>query len=62
MITGLSDGIYALKSTVDPLDRLLESDENNNATVLYFSIHENRLEVLGIDFSNPASLLDARRR
>ena len=45
-ISGLGDGVYALKSTVDPLNRILERDETNNAALLYFKLSAHRLTVL----------------
>jgi hypothetical protein len=45
-ISGLGDGEYALKSTVDPLNRILERDESNNAGVLFFTLSANRLVLI----------------
>lgn len=37
-ISELEDGIYALISTADPANKLLEAEENNNTAVIYFKI------------------------
>ncbi len=37
-ITGVPDGVYWLESVVDPLDKVLESDEANNATRIKVTI------------------------
>jgi hypothetical protein len=37
-ITGLEDGRYALRSTVDPAGRLVESDDENNDIIAYVEI------------------------
>jgi hypothetical protein len=39
-ITDLPDGVYALVCTVDPGDRLLELDENNNSALIYVHLQE----------------------
>ena len=44
-ISFLLDGIYALKSTVDPDNLLKELDRGNNVGVRYFAIYGNRLVV-----------------
>jgi hypothetical protein len=41
------DGLYALRSTVDPGNRLLELDESNNTALLFFTIRKNKLQVIG---------------
>jgi hypothetical protein len=46
-ISGAPDGLYALRSTVDPDNRLLELDEANNSAVLFFTLQRNKLEVIG---------------
>jgi hypothetical protein len=49
--TGLSDGTYALLTTVDPLDKLIESDDANNCASVI-------VELTGLSTSQPhASLL-----
>jgi hypothetical protein len=50
-ITALDDGVYALRSVVDPLSAFYELDPENNDTVLYFSLHGNELMILGAEFS-----------
>lgn len=45
-ITALSDGVYALVSVVDPSNRLLELDENNNDVTIYFLLREDSVEIL----------------
>jgi len=42
-ITHLPDGIYALKSTVDPLGVIEEVDINNNTAVVYFELRDGEL-------------------
>jgi hypothetical protein len=37
-ITGLEDGVYALICTVDPGDRLRETDEENNGALIYIRL------------------------
>jgi hypothetical protein len=44
-ITELPDGIYALVSTVDPDDLIVEMDERNNATQVYFKLEERSLQI-----------------
>jgi hypothetical protein len=44
-ITDLEDGIYALVSTVDPENLILERDEDNNAGWVYFELVNDRLQV-----------------
>jgi len=46
-ISGVPDGLYALRSTVDPDNRLLELDESNNAAVLFFTLMRNKLKIIG---------------
>ncbi len=45
-ISGLPDGIYALISTADPYNLIQESDETNNAAVVYLEIRDQRVTVL----------------
>lgn len=45
-ITALTDGVYALNSIVDPPNRLLELDENNNSALVYFLLHENTITMI----------------
>jgi hypothetical protein len=45
-ITGLGDGIYALVSTADPGNRIVESDESNNVAVVYFQIEGRVLTIV----------------
>lgn len=53
-ISPLLNGVYALKSTVDPENNIVESDEANNSAVVYFSIYGDHFGVLGpqIAFTN----------
>lgn len=46
-ISPLLNGIYALKSTVDPENIIIESDDTNNSAVVYFSIYGNRIVAIG---------------
>lgn len=43
-ITGVPDGRYAIRSTADPVNRLLETDESNNAAIVYIELIGNRVE------------------
>jgi hypothetical protein len=45
-ITGLPEGVYALKSTADPAGRLVEMDNENNSAVVYFELFSNRVQVI----------------
>ena len=45
-ITDLPDGVYALRSTVDPDQQLLEMDARNNAGITYFELSASDLEML----------------
>ena len=45
-ITGLKDGRYALLSTADPFNLIQESDESNNAAVVYVEIDGRRVSVV----------------
>lgn len=42
-VTHLPGGHYALRTTVDPANRLLESNESNNSVVVYIELTENRV-------------------
>jgi hypothetical protein len=46
VISAAEDGIYALKSTVDPGNRLIEADKTNNSVVIFIEIQNNRLRVI----------------
>ncbi len=54
-ITSLEDGIYALKSTVDPDHIIQEADPTNNSAITYFSLENNRLQVLASPFPDTSS-------
>jgi hypothetical protein len=43
----LSDGMYGIRTTADPSNKLIESNDNNNTLVSYFSISGGRLIVSG---------------
>lgn len=47
-LSALPDGLYALKSTVDPGNLLQELDKANNTAVVFFGIYGNRLVVFGV--------------
>jgi len=47
-VSELEDGIYLLRTLVDPGDLLLESEEGNNAAQVYFGLYGERLVVFGI--------------
>jgi hypothetical protein len=46
-ITPLPDGLYAFKSTVDPENIIVESEDANNSAVIYFSLYEDQITVFG---------------
>ncbi|MGH2621560.1 MAG: lysyl oxidase family protein [Anaerolineales bacterium] len=46
-ISGLPDGVYALISTADPYNLIQESDETNNAAVIYLEIAGTLVSILG---------------
>ena len=48
-ITGVPDGVYALRSTVDPANQLREADDTNNAATVYFELKGNRARVIESD-------------
>jgi hypothetical protein len=41
----LPDGLYCLKTVVDPLHRLVEADDDNNSSVRALSLHHDRVRV-----------------
>jgi hypothetical protein len=45
-ISDVPDGVYALRSMVDPANQLLEMDDANNATAVYFALEGAQLQVL----------------
>lgn len=45
-IDGLPEGLYAMRSTVDPENRILEMNETNNSAIVYFMLREDRVVVL----------------
>jgi hypothetical protein len=45
-ITDLPDGLYALRSTVDPDGQLQELNQDNNAGTTYFELSASELEML----------------
>jgi hypothetical protein len=58
-ISSLPNGIYALRSTVDPGGLIFETNKNNNTGVVYFSLYGDRLHVIGerlSDYLPPAEL------
>lgn len=57
-IGGLPDGVYVLKSTVDPDNILLESDINNNSALVYFILRGAQLTVLEQPISQPPIVYD----
>lgn len=46
-VTGIADGLYALRSTVDPDGLLIESNTENNSATVYFSIEDDELSFWG---------------
>ncbi len=45
-ITDVPDGRYAIRSTADPEDRLLETDDTNNTVVMYVELRGDRIDAL----------------
>jgi len=45
-VRGVPAGRYAVRSTVDPENRLLETVDTNNASVVYVQLTGNRVERL----------------
>ena len=50
-VSNLSDGLYALLSTVDPDRLLLESDKENNTAIVFFLLREAGLLAIGEDLT-----------
>lgn len=48
-ITGLADGVYTLRSTVDPSDQLREADDTNNAGAAFFELSGAEVRILDSD-------------
>jgi hypothetical protein len=46
-ITRLANGRYRLRSTADPFNRIQETDDTNNASVIRFKLRGRRIIVLG---------------
>lgn len=49
-ITGLPDGLYALKTIIDPADTIWETDEENNSAFRYLMLEGTRVRVLQEDY------------
>lgn len=45
-ISHLEDGLYALQSTVDPVNLILEGNDTNNSSLIYFFLQDNKIGVL----------------
>ena len=45
-ITHVPDNLYALRSTVDPANRLWEVDDTNNSATVYIEIVDNRVRIV----------------
>jgi hypothetical protein len=45
-ISHLHDGVYALRSRVDPEGVILELDDTNNAAIVYFRLHGEQIDIL----------------
>jgi hypothetical protein len=50
-IEALNDGVYALRSTIDPAGVFKEADSENNAAMVYFLLHDDEVCVIGEEFS-----------
>ena len=42
----MPDGRYAIRSTADPENRLLETNDTNNRSIVYIQLTGNRIERL----------------
>lgn len=45
-LTGLSDGVYALRSVVDHANLIRETDDENNAAIVYFEVRQGRMTLV----------------
>lgn len=45
-ITGIEDGTYAFKTIVDPDNRIIEKDEDNNTSISYIEIIKSSIRIL----------------
>ncbi|HUF37441.1 MAG TPA: lysyl oxidase family protein [Anaerolineales bacterium] len=52
-ISDLPDGLYALRSTVDPDNIIIEFDETNNSSLVYFYLYGDNLIVMGARYVQP---------
>jgi hypothetical protein len=52
-ISHLPEGVYALRSTVDPQNIIREVDDSNNSAIVYFALHADRIQVLGDLLTSP---------
>ncbi len=50
-IEGLNNGVYALRSTLDPVGVFHEADPENNSAVVYFLLHNDEICVMEEVFS-----------
>lgn len=47
-ISDLPDGLYALKSTVNPEGLLAEADTTNNAAITFFALREGQVQMIAV--------------
>jgi hypothetical protein len=52
-VSELRDGIYAIRSTVDPEGYIIEADEGNNSVIVYFSMYGNQFRLMGDTLTTP---------
>ena len=59
-VSDLSNGIYALRSMVDPDGLIYESNKNNNSALVYFTLYGDRFHVIGEGLSDylPPALME----
>jgi hypothetical protein len=50
-IDDLDDGVYALRSTLDPDGVFNETESGNNSALVYFLLHDDEVCVIGEEFS-----------
>lgn len=49
-ISGLPDGMYALKVTIDPADTIWETDETNNSALRYILLEGQQVQVMPVEY------------
>jgi hypothetical protein len=52
-VSALPDGLYILRSTVDPDNIILELDDGNNSAQVFFYLYDEEIFVMGADYVQP---------